>query len=718
MSEGDAQGGGDARLPAVPARSSLNDQQLSELLSQPVDEDSGTLGRIEQLEQQLTLRNEEAAQYRAWEAQLRQIGTSAAAEMLRRVEPDFADVISLPFLPEPAPGAAGRVHSQESKQSDADGNPSPDDSADADHVGDAGAMVTTGTEVPPSYESLLAQLAGAPTAEHDSAVSRAEQAREADETTEPSAPDATVQADLHTLSDEQPVVVPAPGAEAPVVVAEVDAAPAMAAGAPGFGLEHAGVVPTELDRRVGHSTRLFWLWFSVNSSVISIAAGAVLFGLGMNLRQTILATLAGLAVSFVPLSLGTLAGKWSGQPTMVVSRASFGLIGNIVPAALAVLTRVFMATLLLWLLVTSTMALFAAAGWTTILRSREIGVIALAVAFVAILIVSFLGFRVLALLQLIVSGGSLVLIIMLVALTWWRIDLAAATTAADGSWWLLLSGAAVVFSLVGLGWAQSSSDLARYQRPSTSGSAAMLSASFGATVAPFLLISYGALLAASDPGLAGGLVVDPVASIAALLPLWYPVPLLLALCLSLLAGSALALYSGGFALQNIGFSISRQGAVLPVALLVGLSTAALIFADIGFGTMILDLATAIAVPVAAWTGIFTGEMMLRLRQFDPHSLVRRGGSYPDVQWVNLAGLVVATVIGFGFAHGDVGWLQWQGYLLRLLEGVVPAELVTSDIGVFIALAVGLLTSLSLSLGPIRRQEGGRRMVVSALADES
>jgi hypothetical protein len=100
MTEGDAKADGDARLPAVPARSSLNDQQLSELLAQPVGEDSGTLGRIEQLEQQLTLRNEEAAQYRAWEAQLRQIGTSAAAEMLRQVEPDFADVISLPFLSE------------------------------------------------------------------------------------------------------------------------------------------------------------------------------------------------------------------------------------------------------------------------------------------------------------------------------------------------------------------------------------------------------------------------------------------------------------------------------------------------------------------------------------------------------------------------------------------------------------------------------------------
>ena len=42
-----------------------------------------------------------------------------------------------------------------------------------------------------------------------------------------------------------------------------------------------------------------------------------------------------IALSFLPLGLGTLAGKWSGQPTMIVSRASFGHVGNILPAMAA-----------------------------------------------------------------------------------------------------------------------------------------------------------------------------------------------------------------------------------------------------------------------------------------------------------------------------------------------------------------------------------------------
>ena len=111
---------------------------------------------------------------------------------------------------------------------------------------------------------------------------------------------------------------------------------------PVFMVETAGVEPTALDLRAGRSGRLFWLWFAANSSILSLAIGAVLFTLGMSLRQAIVATLAGVALSFLPLGLGTLAGKWSGQPTMVVSRATFGHLGNLLPAIVAVLVRVLL----------------------------------------------------------------------------------------------------------------------------------------------------------------------------------------------------------------------------------------------------------------------------------------------------------------------------------------------------------------------------------------
>ncbi|MDN2897760.1 cytosine permease, partial [Campylobacter jejuni] len=76
-------------------------------------------------------------------------------------------------------------------------------------------------------------------------------------------------------------------------------------------------------------------WFAGTSSLISVGVCATMFLLGLRLRQLLVATLFGVALSFLPLGRGTLAGKWCGQPTMVVSRATFGLRGNALPTVLA-----------------------------------------------------------------------------------------------------------------------------------------------------------------------------------------------------------------------------------------------------------------------------------------------------------------------------------------------------------------------------------------------
>ncbi len=111
-----------------------------------------------------------------------------------------------------------------------------------------------------------------------------------------------------------------------------------------FTLEAASLEPTPAENRVGRAARLFWLWFAANASPAQrIGLGAAIFGLGMSLRQSIVAALAGVALSFFPLGLSTLAGKRSGQPTMVVSRATFGLLGNIAPSILSLISRLFWA---------------------------------------------------------------------------------------------------------------------------------------------------------------------------------------------------------------------------------------------------------------------------------------------------------------------------------------------------------------------------------------
>lgn len=471
-----------------------------------------------------------------------------------------------------------------------------------------------------------------------------------------------------------------------------------------FKIEDSSVEPTLKDQRVGRASRLFWMWFAANSSIVSLAFGGAVLSLGMSLRQAIVATLIGVAVSCLPLGLGTLAGKWSGQPTMIVSRASFGHVGNILPAVLAIVVRVFWGAVLLW---------FLAAGTARILTGSELGgplsepqlvIIGLAVGFLLALVIAFFGYGLIARVQMIFTIISAVLIAGLIYITWPAVNFPAALTLGDGPWILVLTGAVLVFSFVGLVWAVSSADLARYQRVKGSGASSMLWSTFGATIPAFVLIAYGAILAASNPDVASGLIETPLDTLSELMPVWYPIPLIAALAFSLLSGVVVSIYSGGFALQATGASMRRSAAVVIVGVAVAV-LAVLIAVSVGDFTLILrDVATSFAVPIAAWAGIFAAEMMIRNKRFVSQALVKRGGVYGDVRWVNLSMLIVASGIGFGLTTATVSWLSWQGYLFEILGIPLSSDLAATDLGVFAALLLGLLTPLVAGFPAIRRQE--------------
>ena len=98
-------------------------------------------------------------------------------------------------------------------------------------------------------------------------------------------------------------------------------------------------------------------------------------------------------------------------------------------------------------------------------------------------------------------------------------------------------------------------------------------------------------------------------------------------------------------------------------------------------------------------------MMIRHRRFTPHALLHRGGVYADFRWVNVAMLIVASAIGFGLTTASVAWLGWQGYLFGFLGVPLSSDLAASDLGVFVALILGILTPIISGFPGIRRQEG-------------
>ncbi|MDQ1573815.1 MAG: nucleobase:cation symporter, family [Actinomycetota bacterium] len=479
-----------------------------------------------------------------------------------------------------------------------------------------------------------------------------------------------------------------------------------------FAPELAGQEPTPVDERIGRAARMFWLWFAANSSIVAVVLGAIIFSLGMSLREALVATFAGVVVSFLPLGLGTLAGKRSGQPTMVVSRATFGVVGNVLPASIALLSRLFWAAALLWILGAGGASILEGARLVGSFTTGQVTIALGVVGFVLAVVIAYFGYALIAKIQLVISIISAVLIAGFIALTVKDVNVHAALARGDKSWVLVLTGAVLVFSFVGVAWSNSSSDLARYQRVGSSGGASMLWATFGAGVPTFILIAYGVLLDASNPRIAAGVALNPLDSLGRLLPVWYPLPLLAVTMLSLLSGAVLAMYSGGFAVQTIGLRVKRSYSTLIVGGLVLVIALILATSITDYTQLIRDFATTVAVPVAAWSGMFAAEVMIRNRRFDSVSLVKRGGAYADVRWPNLIAFVVITVVGLGFASATIPWLAWEGYLFPAVGVAVRSNLAASDFGVFAALLLGLIFPLVAGVPAIRRQERTERAVAS------
>src|SRR6476646_7964036 len=93
-------------------------------------------------------------------------------------------------------------------------------------------------------------------------------------------------------------------------------------------------VITEAERK-GSPRQLFWPWFGANVSVFGLAYGSFLLGFGISFWQAIVAGLVGIVVSFLLCGFIAVAGKRGSAPTLVLSRAAFGLRGNRLPSLIS-----------------------------------------------------------------------------------------------------------------------------------------------------------------------------------------------------------------------------------------------------------------------------------------------------------------------------------------------------------------------------------------------
>src|SRR4051812_30790195 len=165
--------------------------------------------------------------------------------------------------------------------------------------------------------------------------------------------------------------------------------------------------------RKGKPNHLFWPWFGANVSVLGLSYGAFALGFGISFWQAVIAGVAGIVFSFLLCGLIALAGKRGSAPTMVLSRAAFGVRGNQLPSLISWLLTVGWETVLTILATLATATVFERLGWG---GGGVTKVIALVVVGTLIVGGGVLGFDLIMRMQTIITVVTGVLTVLYIAL--------------------------------------------------------------------------------------------------------------------------------------------------------------------------------------------------------------------------------------------------------------------------------------------------------------
>ena len=442
---------------------------------------------------------------------------------------------------------------------------------------------------------------------------------------------------------------------------------------------------TETERH-GKARDLFWPWCGANVSVLAISYGAFFLGFGINFSQATLAAFLGTLLSFLLVGISSLAGKRSNAPTMILSRATFGVKGNIVPGLLSYLVFVGWETVLVAVSTLATGTILGRIGHISHNTSLLIGfVISVALTVLG----GVLGFHVVMKLQKWISSITLIATITFIALTFNQIDFHQLAQTKSGP----ISGliGAIIFGMtgIGLGWVNSAADYSRYLPRSTKSGSVVGWTVFGASLAPIIMVIYGAALAGSSSKLGDAVANDPVGALTELLPTWFLFLFAIIAILGLIGGAILDLYSSGLTLVSIGVPIKRHQAASIDALIMVLGTIYIVWFSTDFLLPFQGFLITIGVPLAAWSAIFVADVLFT-KEYDEVALYDSRARYGSTNWISLVLMVFATFVGFGFVTNTfASWLGWHGYFMNLIGGK-SGTWAGANIGVLFALILGFL----------------------------
>ena len=438
--------------------------------------------------------------------------------------------------------------------------------------------------------------------------------------------------------------------------------------------------------RHGKASDLFWPWCGANVSVLAISYGAFLLGFGINFWQATVAALIGTVLSFLLVGISSLAGKKHSVPTMILSRATFGVKGNLIPGFLSYLVFVGWETVLVSIATLATGTIFERIGSLERNTALLLGFLLSVTLTIA---GGVLGYKVIMRMQKWISLITLIATVIYMALTLREINWKLISATDGGS----IAGfiGAVIFAItgIGLGWVNSAADYSRYLPRTVNSKAVVGWTIFGASLAPVVMVTYGAALAGSSQELYEKVSLDPVGAITNILPTWFLFLFALIAIFGLIGGAILDLYSSGLTLVALGVPIKRHKAAMLDAIIMLIGAFYIVWISDNFLAPFQGFLITIGVPLAAWSAIFAADVLFR-KKLDEPELYNPSGQYRGVNKSSLFIMAIATFMGYGFVTNTfAAWLNWQGYFMNLIGGK-DGQWAYANVGIIFALLIGFI----------------------------
>lgn len=200
----------------------------------------------------------------------------------------------------------------------------------------------------------------------------------------------------------------------------------------------------------------FWIWAGANIAPINWVLGALGIGLGLGLRDTLIALIVGNVVGMALFGVFVLIGQRTGVTGMVLSRAAFGRRGAYVPAAIQALLAIGWCAVNTWIILDLVMALLGQLHLVDPEAPNISAKIVVAALIMAIQVtIAWLGYRAIATFERWTVPPTLAVLILMSVVAWFHLPIDWSYAGPSGT---VLQGVeriaamSAVMTVIGIGW--------------------------------------------------------------------------------------------------------------------------------------------------------------------------------------------------------------------------------------------------------------------------